>query len=177
MRRRGVTGTAGATRSKVLLARQMRAEPTEAEAVLWRALRGRRLAGWRFRRQHVLAGFVVDFYCPSLWLAIEVDGPIHDERRVEDDARTQALATLGVRVLRFRNEDILSRLQEVLEVLTTSCQRIAEQVPIARRRLRSPSPRSCLGVGLFAAAAFAAPTPRLTRDGHKPSPAGAWALV
>ena len=123
----------------------MRAAPTEAEAVLWRALRGRRLAGWRFRRQHALAGYVVDFYCPSLWLAVEVDGPIHDGRRVEDEGRTQALAALGIRVLHFRNEDILSRLQDVLDDLSTSCQRIAEQVPIARKRRRSPSPRSCGG--------------------------------
>ena len=93
----------------------------------------------------MLAGYVVDFYCPSLWLVVEVDGLVHDERRVEDDARTQVLAALGIRVLRFRNEDILSRLQDVLHDLSTSCQRIAEQVPLARRHPRSPSPRSCGG--------------------------------
>src|SRR5271163_1945670 len=80
MRRRATTvgmGTAaprGARPEKVRRARMFRQAPTSAEALLWEGLRRRFVAGLRFRRQHIIAGYVVDFYCPSLRLAIEVDG-------------------------------------------------------------------------------------------------------
>jgi very-short-patch-repair endonuclease len=81
----------------------MRAMPTAAEAVLWSALRGRRLGGWKFRRQHVIAGYIVDFYCAELWLAVEVDGPVHQGRDIDDRERDEHLASLGADVVRLRN--------------------------------------------------------------------------
>lgn len=71
-------------------AREMRREPTPAEAVLWSALRGGRL-GVRFRRQHPVGRFILDFWCAEAKLAIEVDGGIHDEQHDRDEARTDFL--------------------------------------------------------------------------------------
>ena len=77
----------GATAAKLELARRLRREPTQAERVLWQALRGRMLGGFKFRRQHIVAGFVVDLYCPTARLAIEVDGPVHESQQHYDEAR------------------------------------------------------------------------------------------
>ncbi len=87
-------------------ARELRSSPTPAEARVWELLRLRRCEGARFRRQHVLAGFIVDFYCPSLRLVIELEGSVHDdpERRNYDDLRQRELEGRGYRVVRIRNE-------------------------------------------------------------------------
>jgi very-short-patch-repair endonuclease len=129
----------GAAGAKLEAARAMRALPTTAEATMWAALRGRRLGGWKFRRQHVIAGYVVDFYCPALWLALEVDGGVHRDRRVEDREREDHLTSLGVRVVRFCNEDVLERLDVVLDVLAHRCEELATTPGI--RRSPSPAPR------------------------------------
>ena len=83
-------------------ARFHRKHPTRSEALLWSALRGRKL-GPRFRRQHPFAvGFIVDFYCPAYRLVVEVDGSVHDGIAAFDAARDAELArTFGVRVLRL----------------------------------------------------------------------------
>ncbi|HEX8450582.1 MAG TPA: endonuclease domain-containing protein [Longimicrobium sp.] len=98
-------------------ARAMRKNSTPAERVLWNELRDHRFCDVPFRRQHPLDRFVLDFYCPSRKLAIEVDGEIHDHQREHDEERTKALAARGIRVIRFRNEDVLERLDEVLQTL------------------------------------------------------------
>ena len=95
-------------------ARAMRKRPTVAEARLWEALRAGRFAGAKFRRQHPLGRFVLDFYCPAKRLCIEVDGPVHDNQREKDAARDAALAAANIRVLRFRNEEVLTDLDDVL---------------------------------------------------------------
>jgi adenine-specific DNA-methyltransferase len=105
----------------------MRAAPTQAEAVLWAALRRRHLGGWKFRRQHIIAGYIVDFYCAELSLAVELDGPLHDKHRDNDLERDEHLATLGVAVVRLRNADVLERLDAVLDQLTTRCEGIAQR--------------------------------------------------
>jgi very-short-patch-repair endonuclease len=125
----------GAAGDKLALARAMRAMPTVAEARLWSALRGRRL-GWKFRRQHVIAGYVVDFYCADLWLAVEVDGGVHEGRRIDDRQRDEHLASLGVRVVRVGNADVLERLDAVVGELAHCCERRALQ----RRWLLPPPP-------------------------------------
>ena len=87
-------------------ARELRSSPTAAEARVWELLRLRRCGGARFRRQHVLAGFIVDFYCPALRLVVELEGAVHDdpERRNYDDLRQRELEGRGYRVVRIRNE-------------------------------------------------------------------------
>jgi very-short-patch-repair endonuclease len=102
---------------KLTLARRFRGKPTPTEAAAWLLLRGRRTLGLKFRRQHVIAGFIVDFYCASLRLALELDGGIHDDpRQAEYDVlRTQILSTLAIDVLRLRGDQINERaLRELL---------------------------------------------------------------
>jgi very-short-patch-repair endonuclease len=88
---------------------------TPAEHVLWQALRGGATDGLRFRKQHPVGRFVLDFYCAARKLAVEVDGGIHDEQRDLDAERTAALALRGIRVIRFRNEEVLGNLGDVVE--------------------------------------------------------------
>jgi very-short-patch-repair endonuclease len=99
----------------MLAARGHRKEPTPAEERLWLALRDGKLGGLNFRRQHPVGPFILDFYCPKKKLCIEVDGGIHDARREMDEARTEALGTLKIRVIRFRNEEVLDELSSVLK--------------------------------------------------------------
>jgi very-short-patch-repair endonuclease len=102
------------------VARKLRRNSTDAENRLWSYLRGRQLEGLKFRRQHPLAGYVLDFYCEKLKLCIELDGGQHDERSEQDAQRTAALAKLGVTMVRFWNSDlkepeaVWQRLQEVI---------------------------------------------------------------
>lgn len=92
---------------------------TRSEVILWQALRGKRLAGVRFRRQHVLGPYVVDFYCASSKLAIEVDGGIHwDDDAVASDARRDRwMAGQGVKVLRIPDRLVLENLNAALGMI------------------------------------------------------------
>src|SRR6476469_2038943 len=81
-------------------AREFRRAPTLAERVLWQELRGRRLAGLRFRRQQIIDGYVVDFYCHEAGLVVEVDGPIHDTQREQDAVRDEYIIANDLRILR-----------------------------------------------------------------------------
>ena len=89
---------------------------TEAEAVLWGSLRGQRIRGLNFRRQHPVLSFIVDFYCPARKLCIELDGGIHDtpDQTAKDAARTAVLEAGGYHVLRLRNEEVMHDLSSVL---------------------------------------------------------------
>ena len=98
------------------LANQNRKSYTDAERILWQCLRGRRLNGFKFRRQHPIYGFIVDFYCADVGLAIEVDGEYHreSEQQVADDHRTAQLNKLNVKVIRFTNHEVINNINEVL---------------------------------------------------------------
>jgi very-short-patch-repair endonuclease len=86
---------------------------TPAEKILWQELRANKL-GVHFRRQQVIAGFIVDFYCHKAGLVIEVDGGIHNKQKKEDAEREQVLIELGLRVVRFRNEEVMKNLSAVV---------------------------------------------------------------
>ena len=88
-------------------ARSLRREDTDAEARLWRALRDRRLGGWKWRRQVPCGPYIADFLCDSAKLIVELDGSQHAEQADYDARRTRYLKTLGFRVLRFWNGDVL----------------------------------------------------------------------
>ncbi len=90
---------------KLLLARKSRRAPTAAEAAAWQLLRGRALFGLKFRRQQIVAGFIVDFYCAAARLALELDGAVHDDvaEREYDEHRSRLLANLSIRVVRLPN--------------------------------------------------------------------------
>ena len=92
---------------------RMRKSPTPAEDALWQALRGGRL-GVRFRRQHAIDRFIVDFVCLPARLVIEVDGDIHINQVAQDGERDARLALAGYRVLRYPNEQVLNELDRVL---------------------------------------------------------------
>lgn len=89
---------------------------TEAEDILWKHLRNKKLNGLKFRRQHPLDIFIADFYCHEKKLVIELDGGIHDilEQKEYDEGRTSELEGKGFKVIRFRNEEIMNDLEDVL---------------------------------------------------------------
>jgi very-short-patch-repair endonuclease len=104
----------GTTSELEQAARAMRRQPTSAEEVLWGALQKKQVAGLKFRRQHPVGRFVLDFYCPAHKLVVEVDGGVHDAQQERDAARTEMLETYGYRVLRFRNEEVMQDLPDVV---------------------------------------------------------------
>jgi very-short-patch-repair endonuclease len=95
--------------------RHLRVVATPAEVVLWEAIRDRRLSGLKFRRQYAIGPFVVDFVCTACKLIVELDGVIHDQQQVQDQARSEHLQQYGYRVLRFRNEETFEDLSGVLD--------------------------------------------------------------
>jgi type I restriction enzyme R subunit len=107
-------------------ARAMRKEQTPAEELLWSLLRRRQLLGFKFRRQHQFGQYIADFYCNEAKLVIECDGLVHNsnERWYHDQNRDAYMIAQGLRVLRFTNEQILHRteevLQQILNVVTTA---------------------------------------------------------
>jgi len=95
-------------------ARELRRDMTPAEKILWEELRANKL-GAHFRRQQVIEGFIVDFYCHKVALVVEVDGDIHDLQREEDARREKVLSELGLRVVRFGNDEVVRDLFAVVE--------------------------------------------------------------
>ena len=95
--------------------RQLRKNMTDAERKLWSKLRKHQLKGHRFRRQHPLGRYIVDFVCLEKLLIIEVDGGQHNEQQDYDDERTRWLEERGFRVLRFWNNQVLIETDGVLE--------------------------------------------------------------
>jgi very-short-patch-repair endonuclease len=100
-------------RQNIPAARDLRARETPVEDILWEELRARRLDGMKFRRQHPIGAFVVDFCSPERRIAIELDGGVHAERRDQDVEREEILATAGYRVIRFPNRSIVEDLPGV----------------------------------------------------------------
>lgn len=99
------------------LVREMRKEPTVAEKKLWQKLRSFKLDKLKFRRQHSIYKFVVDFYCKEIKLIIEVDGEIHDYQKKYDLIRQEFLEELGYKVLRLKNEEVINNLSKVLKMI------------------------------------------------------------
>jgi lipoate-protein ligase B/very-short-patch-repair endonuclease len=118
-------------------ARAMRANDTDAENRLWHFLRNRQMNGAKFRRQHPIGRFILDFFCDELSLAIEVDGGQHADAVPYDDARTQWLNERGVDVLRVLNNDVLTNLESVLDTIWFRTE-LGRQLPSA---IPQPSPQ------------------------------------
>ena len=102
---------------EVKTARALRRNQTGAEAKLWSRLRNKRLGGHHFYRQQPIGPYIVDFCSRSRKLIIEVDGSQHLDQKVQDDIRTAYLESLGFRVLRFWNDDVLKDIDTVLQVI------------------------------------------------------------
>jgi|SRR5699024_5624388 len=123
-------------RSKIFNPKQTKAKRqylrnnmTKAEIKLWSALKGCQLYGKKFRRQHGIGTYVVDFYSPELNLAVEVDGESHyfNSGKEHDKKRTQFLNSFGIKVVRFTNEQICNNLDGVLKVLKTEIVELEKQ--------------------------------------------------
>lgn len=97
--------------------RKLRSEMTEAESYLWQHLRARQIHDLKFRRQHPVGNYILDFACIEAKLAIEVDGGQHNELQSLDNLRTAWLETQGWKVLRFWNNEVLQNVEGVLEVI------------------------------------------------------------
>ncbi|MFZ0677380.1 endonuclease domain-containing protein [Candidatus Binatus sp.] len=119
-----VTRNQFVTRDKLELARDLRRRMTPQEKILWNSLRKDALGALHFRRQQVIAGYVVDFYCASAKLAVEIDGIVHLGTADYDRIRDGALSEIGIRTLRVNNSEVDRDLDGVLK-------RIAETAPLA----------------------------------------------
>ncbi|NIE97222.1 endonuclease domain-containing protein [Acinetobacter sp. Tr-809] len=104
-------------------AKTMRSNATEAEHLLWQLLRAKRFMNLKFRRQHVIASYIVDFYCHELGLVIELDGSQHgtDDGKEYDAERTKFLEALDLKVVRYWNHEILKNTERVLDDLWNVC--------------------------------------------------------
>jgi very-short-patch-repair endonuclease len=101
--------------------RELRHPLTPAEASLWSVLRSRDLGAYKFRRQHPIGHFIVDFYCAEAKLVIEVDGDIHASQEAYDAARSEWLQTQGYTVIRFKNREVWERLDDVIGEIVKIC--------------------------------------------------------
>lgn len=106
--------------------RKLRLQSTDAEKKLWHALRNRRLGGYKFRRQHSIGPYVVDFVCIAAKLIVEVDGGQHATQKNDDDLRTGFLNDKGFNVIRFWNNEVFENLEGVLETILRN---LREQAP------------------------------------------------
>lgn len=108
-----------ATEHSINRARTLRAAQTTAEVALWRKLRNRQLSGWKFRRQHPIDRFIVDFVALDGKLIIEIDGGTHstDAEVRSDRERERILETLGFQILRFSNDDVRTNVEGVLDTI------------------------------------------------------------
>jgi len=111
--------------AKLKRAKELRQQMTHAEKKLWEKLRRKQL-GFHFRRQQVIDGFIVDFYCNAAGLVIEVDGPIHEQQADYDENREEMLIKRGLHILRVKNEDVMFRLEETLDLIAAVCQERVE---------------------------------------------------
>ncbi|GGG54969.1 hypothetical protein GCM10011414_26030 [Croceivirga lutea] len=100
----------------LLKRKELRKNLTPAEAFLWKHLKAKQLGGKRFQKQHSIGTYIVDFYCASEKLVIELDGEVHNNPVAEayDEKRTEFIASLGITVIRFENEMVFKHLSSVL---------------------------------------------------------------
>jgi very-short-patch-repair endonuclease len=107
----------GATIEIFMRAEILRKNMTEPEILLWERLNNNQLSGYKFRRQHPINQFIVDFYCHKLKLVIEIDGEIHNKDDVaeRDRGREYMLQNFGLEIIRFTNEDVLSDIESVVQ--------------------------------------------------------------
>ena len=114
--------TAARQQSLLHNARSLRREMTTPEKKLWLHLRGDQLDGLRFRRQHQIGEFIVDFYCAARALVIELDGTSHFLTEERDERRDAELIARGLRVLRFENHDVLDHIDSVVHAIRDACE-------------------------------------------------------
>jgi very-short-patch-repair endonuclease len=117
-------------------ARRLRRNQTDAERILWFRLRGRRLAGWKFKRQVPIDRFIADFVCADAKLVVELDGSQHAVRALQDEERTRTLEAMGYLVLRFWNNEVVRNIEGVLEEILNTLNQQSPEPP-------HPTPLPC----------------------------------
>ncbi|MDH7486387.1 MAG: DUF559 domain-containing protein [Anaerolineae bacterium] len=115
--------------AKVQRAKELRRQMTKEERLLWQHLRANRLHGFHFRRQQIINGFIVDFYCHAAGLVVELDGEVHQQQVEYDTERDRILSARGLRILRFRNEEIRRDLPGVLTRIAEACREESDLTP------------------------------------------------
>jgi len=110
--------------------RELRRDQTDAEKTLWRQVRGKQLKGKKFFRQYSVGPYILDFYCPVLKLAVELDGGQHsdEEMKIYDNVRSEYMQQQGINVIRFWNHEVLQQLEAVLAKIAELIER-QEQLP------------------------------------------------
>ena len=106
------------TKTKIQIARDFRKNPTKSEEMMWDALRKRSFMNLKFRRQYLIDGYAVDFYCPELNLAIEIDGSIHNNHLEEDKHRQNSIERSGIYFFRAKSEKVENNISEILKELS-----------------------------------------------------------
>ena len=142
-------------------ARELRANQTDAETLMWHLLRNRQVVEAKFRRQHPMAGYLLDFYCPAAHLAIELDGSQHLEQAAYDQERAAKLEAEGVKTLRFWNNEVLQETESVLEAIYQALEEALRPSPPAPL----PAPR---GEGSRSPDCLSASPPAQRGEGSKP---------
>src|SRR6266850_2073110 len=117
------------------VAKRLRQEMTDAERVLWREVRAHRFAGVKFKRQEPLGPYVVDFVCYEAKLIVELDGGQHADQKAADEERTRWLGTRGFRVLRFWNNDVLTNIAGVMQVIERNLPPLPAPLPRGEREI------------------------------------------
>ena len=107
-------------------ARTLRQPQTRAEHTLWRCLRGRRLEGYKFRRQLPIGKYIPDFCCPATRVIVEVDGETHIQQEAYDKRRSEDLERMGYHILRFTNAHVYQHVESVLEAILVECRKRGE---------------------------------------------------
>ena len=121
------------------LQRKLRKNSTDVERLVWNLVRNRQIEGLKFFRQYGAGTYILDFYCPQLKLAIEIDGGQHDENSEKDSERTQYLNSLGIEVLRFWNNDVLQNIEGVYENTISKIKQLTLTLSLKKRGNLSPS--------------------------------------
>ena len=97
---------------------RLRRNMTSSEKLLWSKLKKKQIAGVRFRRQHPVSRYIVDFYCHTARLVVELDGKIHLAKKQSDEERTKEIEKLGLQIIRFDNEEVELNIDQVVAKIT-----------------------------------------------------------
>jgi leucyl-tRNA synthetase len=128
-------------------AKENRNQPTVAEKTLWIQLRAKKLSGYKFRQQHLIGDYIADFVCLSKSLVVEVDGGYHNETKAYDEERTQFLNKKGFKVIRFKNEEVIGNIDEVLDQIKTKLDQLPSYDKMAKPSEESKVKPLSLGEG------------------------------
>jgi very-short-patch-repair endonuclease len=107
----------------------LRNNMTKAEVILWSKLKGRNILEYKFRRQHGIGDYIVDFYCPELKLVIEIDGESHytSKGKIHDKARAKFLNEMSIHILRFTNPQVKQNLEGVIRHIISAIKKLEQQ--------------------------------------------------